>query len=258
MKKIITIFAVLTLILCLTLAGCRGGEPSQSTGGLESPETRESPAISDGGRPENTPDRGLSAEATDNIPPSDTPVIPTATAAPEKTKVFLDAGHGGIDPGCIFEEVREKEITLAIVLALKEKLEAAGIQVVLARSGDQDVDLDERWMMANASGAELFVSIHCNSFPDDTVKGFEGYYYQNRDSKKLAELIFSAAENYPSIRTRSIREEDYRVLRNTVMTSVLLEIGYLSNPAERADLQSTEYQDTLAQAIFEGITAMLP
>ena len=240
MKKIITIFAVLTLILCFTLAACGEGDPSKSAGGIEG---QESPAISDGSSP------GPAF--------SDTPAIPTATAAPEETKVFLDAGHGGLDPGCGFEGVSEKEITLAIVLALKEKLEYSGIQVVLTRSGDQDVDLDERWMMANASGAELFVSIHCNSFPDDTVKGFEGYYYQDADSKRFAELIFSAAENYPSIHTRSIREEDYRVLRNTVMPSVLLEIGYLSNAAERADLQSGEYQDTLAQAIFEGITAML-
>ena len=250
MKKKIVIFAVLALILCFTLAGCGADGPSETAG---DPETRESPAMSDGG-PENTPDNRPSPEPASSAAPL---AVPTATAAPEKTKVFLDAGHGGIDPGCIFEEVREKDISLAIVLALKEKLEAAEIQVVLTRSGDQDVDLDDRCTIANASGAELFVSIHCNSFSDDTVKGFEGYYYHDPDGKRLAELIFSAAENYPSIRTRSIREEDYRVLRNTVMTSVLLEIGYLSNPAERADLQSAEYQDTLAQAIFEGIMAML-
>lgn len=242
MKKKIVILVVLTLILCFALAACGEGDPSASAGSTEGQESSNGP--------ENTPDNGLFTEATD------TP--PTATPAPEKTKVVLDAGHGGIDPGCYFEDVFEKEISLAIVLTLKEKLEASGIQAVLTRSGDQDVDLDERWIMANASGAELFVSIHCNSFPDDTVKGFEGYYYQDPDSKRFAELIFSAAENYPSIHTRSIREEDYRVLRNTVMPSVLLEIGYLSNAAERADLQSAEYQDTLAQAIFDGIIAMLP
>lgn len=248
MKKKIITFAVLTLILCFTLAGCGEGDPAKNTEEAEGPETS---AI-----PENTPDNGPSAEVTDIF--TDTPVSPTASTGPEKTTVFLDAGHGGIDPGCGFEGVFEKDITLAIVLALKEKLENSDICVVLTRSGDQEVDLDDRWIMANASGADLFVSIHCNSYPDDTVKGFEGYYYQDSESKRFAELIFSAAENYPSIRTRSIREEDYRVLRNTVMTSVLLEVGYLSNAAERADLQSREYQDTLAQAVFEGIMAMLP
>ena len=182
----------------------------------------------------------------------------TAPTIPRAVTVVLDAGHGGTQSGCEFDGVLEKDITLAVTLSLKEKLEESGINVVLTRADDQHVSLDERCAIANASNADLFVSIHCNSYTDDiSIKGFEGYYYQDTDGKKLAELILSAAGNYPSIKTRNVKEENYQVLRETEVPAVLLEIGYLSNAAERADLQSSEYQNTLAQAIFEGISAML-
>lgn len=254
MKKKIMILVVLAIVLCLALANCGVGDPSGSAGNTGD---QENPTVPGGGRPESTP----GAEATDIVSGGSTlsnaPAVSAEPAGPKQVKVVLDAGHGGIDPGCVFNEVSEKDITLAIVLTLKEKLEASGISVVLTRSGDQEVDLDERWMFANSSGADLFVSIHCNSYDDDTVKGFEGYYYRDPEDKQLAELIFSAAQNHPSIRTRSVKEENYRVLRNTVMPAALLEIGYLSNAEERANLQSAEYQNTIAQAVFDGITAML-
>lgn len=278
MKKKIMILVVLAVILCLALANCAGDDLSESAGNTGS---QESPAVSGGGGPEDTPGAETADIVSGGTTLSNTPAASTGPAAsaaptasagpavsaaptaspepagPRQVKVVLDAGHGGIDPGCEFNGVSEKSITLAIVLMLKEKLEASGISVALTRSGDQEVDLDERWMFANGSGADLFVSIHCNSYDDDTVKGFEGYYYRDSEDKQLAELIFSAAQNYPSIRTRSVREENYRVLRNTVMPAALLEIGYLSNAEERANLQSGEYQNTIAQAVFDGITAML-
>lgn len=211
----------------------------------------------------HTPDSESSAGSTDIFTDdetlSGTPIIPAAPTVTGKVKVVLDAGHGGTEPGCEFTGVLEKNITLAVTLALKEKLEESGIDVVLTREGDQDVSLDERCAIANAASADLFVSIHCNSYIDDTsINGFEGYYYQDENSKRLADLILGAAGNYPSIKTRNVKEENYKVLRDTKMPATLLEIGYLSNKAERTNLQSSEYQNTLAQAIFEGIIVMLP
>lgn len=184
--------------------------------------------------------------------------VPAGAIAKTQLTVVLDAGHGGTQAGCEFDGILEKDITLSVTLLLKEKLEESGGNVILTRDGDQDVGLDERCAIANTADADLFVSIHCNSYTDDTsIKGFEGYYYQDTEGKRLADLILCASENYPSIKTRSVKEEDYKVLRDTEMPAVLLEIGYLSNAAERADLQSSEYQNTLAQAIFDGIMAML-
>lgn len=196
---------------------------------------------------------------TDEPDPAETSVATVTPAIPGGVTVVLDAGHGGVQSGCEIDGVLEKDITLAVVFALKEKLETSGICVVLTRSGDQDVSLDERCIIANASDANLFISIHCNSYTDDTsIKEFEGYYYQDPDGRRLADLILGAVENYPLIKIRNIKEENYKVLRDTEMPAVLLEIGYLSNIEEWADLQSIEYQNTLAQAIFEGIIAMLP
>ena len=184
--------------------------------------------------------------------------VPTGAIAKSQFTVALDAGHGGTQAGCEFEGILEKDITLSVTLLLKEKLEESGVNVILTRDGDQDVSLDERCAIANSADADLFVSIHCNSYTNDTsIMGFEGYYYQDADGKLLADLIFDALENYPSIKTRSVKEEDYKVLRETEMPSVLLEIGYLSNATERDDLQSSEYQNMLAHAMFNGIIAML-
>ena len=109
---------------------------------------------------------------------------------------------------------------------LKEKLEKSGVNAILTKDWDQDVSLDERCAIANTAEADLFVSIHCNSYTDDTsIKGFEGYYYQDTEGKRLADLILCASENYPSIKTRSVKEEDYKVLRDTEMPAVLLKLA---------------------------------
>ena len=290
MAKKMVISAVLTVMLCLVFAGCAENPAVSETvespaasetvespsvlGAVESPDVSravespaasaavESPAVSETAKPEPTPDAEPSAAPTNS---SEVEVLPPKTHLslsrpidPKGLKIILDAGHGGTDPGCVLGDVYEKDITLSVTLALKEKLEGIGVSVALVRSDDRTVDLDDRCAIANASGADLFVSVHCNSFTNTSVKGFEGYYFNgDSDGKRLAELILSAAESDPRITTRSVREETYRVLRKTALPAVLLEIGYLTNDTERAELQSREYQDAIAQAIFDGIVAML-
>ena len=173
------------------------------------------------------------------------------------TIVTVDAGHGGIQPGCEFDNVLEKDITLTVSLLLKEELKSQDITVILTRSSDETVDLEKRCEIANAANSDFFVSIHCNSFVEDvSINGFEGYYYNNSQGKQLAELILQAAQSH-SIKTRYIHEENYRVLRDTNMPSVLLEIGFLSNKVEREKLQNTDYQAEIAKSIAEGIIKMI-
>lgn len=185
--------------------------------------------------------------------------IPVGPTPPKSFTVALDAGHGGIQAGCEFDGILEKDITLSVTLLLKEKLEEAGITVVMTRSGDQDISLSERCDIANTSGADLFVSIHCNSYTEDTsIKGFEGYYYQSEKSRLLAESILGVAEKCSSIEVRNIKEDDYYVLRETDAPAVLLEIGYLSNKVERNNLQSDDYKSAIAQVICDGIQVVFP
>ncbi len=180
---------------------------------------------------------------------------PATEAGAEAYVVVLDAGHGGVQSGCAFDGVLEKDITLAVTLLAAEKLRAEGVTVILTREDDTDVSLDERCRIANDAGADLFVSVHCNSYEDSSINGLESYYHNGKKGQRLAEYILAAAGEL-GVKTRSVKDANYQVIRDTVMPASLVEIGFLSNPAERARLQSEAYQDTIAQAIADGVLAM--
>ncbi|MDE8731288.1 N-acetylmuramoyl-L-alanine amidase, partial [Desulfovibrio desulfuricans] len=90
--------------------------------------------------------------------------------------VFLDAGHGGRDPGTNHNGVLERIVSLDEALTLGRLLEANGLEVVYSRTADKHISLRERTTLANAAGADLFVSIHVNANDDPSVQGFETYY----------------------------------------------------------------------------------
>ena len=205
----------------------------------------------------HTPDSELPdgniGDSTGNATVAGSSVIPAAPFIPGEVKIVLDAGHGGDQPGCVIKGATEKDITMSIVLLLQEKLESEGAAVVLTRSTDRDVSLLDRAEIANNAGANYFISIHCNSYEEDSsVKGFECYYYQSAEGENLAESITSSAENH-SISTRKVNEESYAVLRETAIPAVLIEVGFLTNTDERGKLLSPEYQELLVEAIAGGI-----
>lgn len=176
-----------------------------------------------------------------------------AAAEPEKIDVVLDAGHGGVQPGCVAGEVLEKDITLAVTMRLKDQLEEKGLSVLLTRDSDEDVELSDRAAIANQSDAQYFVSIHCNWFEEDTsVSGLDCYYYQDEEGMGLAQSILDSVSSR-SIIAREIKEENFEVLWETTMPAVLIELGFMTNPEELEALLSEKYQETLASAIAEGI-----
>ena len=192
-------------------------------------------------------------------PPPDDANVPddNSDETPERIDavVVLDPGHGGVQPGCEFEGVLEKDIALSVARLTAEALRERGAQVILTREGDEDVSLEDRCRIANEAGADVFVSIHCNSYTEDTsVRGLEGYYHGDPEGQALAEAILYAADSL-SITTRHVRDENYQVLRDTEMPSALIEVGFMSCPGELELLKSEEYQRTLARAIADGIAA---
>lgn len=105
--------------------------------------------------------------------------------------VFIDAGHGGRDPGTNHNNVLERAVSLDVALTLGRLLEANGLDVVYSRTADKSVSLRDRTAMANAAGADLFVSIHVNANDDASVQGFETYYLDiasNPEAARLATL----------------------------------------------------------------------
>jgi len=187
-----------------------------------------------------------------NLAVTEPSVAPVPSKKPSKMQVVLDAGHGGKQPGTVMGDVLEKDITLSITLLLQKKLEAKGAEVIMTRNTDQDVSLPDRSQVANDAEADCFVSIHCNSYEDPSVHGFECYYYQSEEGKTLADTITQTADSH-SISTRRVKEADFAVLRETFVPAVLIEVGFLTNEQERGNLLSTKYQEQLADAITDGI-----
>lgn len=173
----------------------------------------------------------------------------------EKITVVLDAGHGGNDGGTFSGDIVEKDITLSVTKMMQEMLEEQGINVVMTREADEYVGLEERTEISNKEDTDLFVSIHCNSYDDDdSVYGLECYYQEEgAPGQKYAEQIIEVLEEKGHVRSRGAKAEEYYVTGFTDAPAVLIEMGFLSNPTECANLNSSKYQKVLAEDMVEGI-----
>lgn len=189
-------------------------------------------------------------------------------------KVCLDPGHVGFDSGAVNRStgLREADVTLAVMFKLARYLANAGITVVYTRTG-QDVkprpanlkaDLALRCKVANDSGADLFVSIHCNSAENPAAQGFEVYTAPGQGKADLAaEAIVNAWESTfkrPAVRKDlsdgdSDKEANFYVLLHTHMPAVLVELAFISNPDEERLLRDLTFQEKAAQAIAQGIVS---
>src|SRR4030042_3842634 len=137
-------------------------------------------------------------------------------AATAKIKVFLDAGHGGSDPGAIGFGYYEKTANLDIALRVKSKLEANGFAVVMSRTNDTNHSLDQIVNMANSSSADLFVSIHNNASISPYSHGTETYWCANgvAGSNQLASLIQSNVVSQAGRANRGEKTANFRVIKN--------------------------------------------
>jgi N-acetylmuramoyl-L-alanine amidase len=183
-------------------------------------------------------------------------------------KVVIDAGHGGVDPGAKSETgILEKEINLDVALKLKKHLAQVGVYCIMTRESDQDFfntpniasskkkrDLIYRTRIANESKADLFLSIHANSFPQPIYRGAQTFFNSNDPlSKRLAQTIQYQLIKDLGPNNRRPKPGDFRVLNDTRMPGVTIEIGFLSNPDEAKLLSDPQYRDRVAVAIFHGV-----
>lgn len=183
-------------------------------------------------------------------------------------KVVIDAGHGGLDSGKVgIGNILEKEVNLAIAWKVQENLELAGIETVMTRESDRGLydeneenkkqqDMKKRCTVVNESGADLAVSIHQNSYTEESVCGPQVFYYEtSQKGKELAQILQGALnENLGIVRPREIKaDHTYYILKKTRIPTVIVECGFLSNAEEAEKLTSEEYQEQVAEAICEGI-----
>jgi len=220
-----------------------------------------------------------------------TPALPVRPAP--KFHVVVDAGHGGHDPGAVGANgAYEKTVNLLTAKRIASKLEAHGIRVTLTRSGDVFVPLNERAAIGNRFHADAFVSIHADAAESRDARGFTLLVVHTKYSDSSRAALVAGEYDLPgtagreetvrALMTRNrlhnrrlasrIRQEmdrvtdspdrgtqlgALRVLRRSVCPAVLVELGFLSNPAENARLVRSDYQERLASAVAAGIIRFL-
>lgn len=171
-------------------------------------------------------------------------------------KVWLDAGHGGNDPGALGSGLKEKGITLAITLKAGKELERHGIKVGYTRRNDKTVNLNSRGPLANKYGADVFVSIHTNAH-NSNAQGVETYSFPNsRNGAKLAKNIQDEvlkAKLYT--KNRGIKTANFAVLRQSRMPAALIETAFITNKQDAQLLKNK--QNDFATAIAKGVLKYL-
>lgn len=174
--------------------------------------------------------------------------------------IVIDAGHGGEEePGCVFGNIYEKTICLEIASELQELLTEKYSKVIMTRTEDVNVYLNERARIANRENADIFVSIHLNALEDDNItSGIETWYNPEKDdcSNLLADTIQEEIIKETGATNLGLKEStELIVTKNTQMASCLVEAGFLSSTNERQKLLTTSYQNKIAIGIYNGIVS---
>lgn len=213
-------------------------------------------------------------------------------------RVVIDAGHGGHDSGAVGPSgTREKDVTLAVAKQLAQELKGQGLEVLLSRSDDSFVALEDRAAFANKQKADLFISVHCNAARDRKLRGTEAYYLNVTDDryairlaarenqaseKSLSDLQLILADMAtkadveeserlarsvehsltdgapdPARRELGVKHALFYVLLGTKMPSVLVETAFISNRDDEKKLRSPKYQAALAHDIAAGVQQFL-
>ncbi|WP_129710511.1 N-acetylmuramoyl-L-alanine amidase family protein [Priestia megaterium] len=177
-------------------------------------------------------------------------------------KVWLDAGHGGTDSGALGNNLREKDITLQLVLHARAYLEHNySVDVQVTRSTDVFVSLSDRASRANAWGADIFVSMHINA---GGGTGFETYRYPSQEGsqssllqKELHTEILTIMRKFGTIADRGLKTANYAVLRETNMPAVLTENLFIDTTADAEKLKSATFLREVGEAHARGIAKYL-
>lgn len=187
---------------------------------------------------------------------------------PEKTtisslkKVVIDPGHGGTDCGAIGGGVvYEKNLNLTVAKLVEAKLKKKDVHVYMTRSEDEFISLEDRTNFSNEISPDLYVSIHANSTVQNVTYGLEIHYYKD-DSLELANTMhyyFASDKNLKKWTTvdRGVIKSRFYVINHTEAPSILVEMGFISNKAEREKLLTKQRQEEIANSIADGILEYL-
>ncbi len=198
-----------------------------------------------------------------NTPTPSTPILSTPTPSIPRARqgqltVVIDPGHGGGDPGAIgIGGLREKDINFAVARRIQDSLAAKGINAIMTRSDDREIDLQPRVDIAERVNADIFVSVHSNaiSLSRPEVSGLETYYYSS--GLRLAQTIHNSLLQRTSLRDRGVRRARFYVLVNSSMPAVLVETGFVTGSEDAARFRDPAALNGIADGITAGILQYL-
>ncbi len=173
---------------------------------------------------------------------------------PSDRTIAIDPGHGGSETGAYKNGVKEKEINLTVSKKVQSILESKGYNVLMTREDDSYVSLKGRPQLANAEGVDIFVSIHSNSTTSSSVTGIETFHSGGALSKALAECIQEELIKLTGANNRGAKNgKNLAVIKHSDMPANLVELGFMTNQGELDKLLDDSYQNTLSEAIVNGI-----
>jgi N-acetylmuramoyl-L-alanine amidase len=175
-------------------------------------------------------------------------------AAEKFTRVVLDPGHGGKDPGSSGFGLVEKRLTLDLALRVEKILVGKGISVELTRRTDEFVEFEERARIANRAPDTLLVSLHFNAHTDRSISGTETLYWPGSEpGRELASYVQSELGRRLVTRNRGFRPERLKVLELSQATAILIECGFISNRWESQRCGAEWFRQILAEEIVQGL-----
>jgi N-acetylmuramoyl-L-alanine amidase len=180
----------------------------------------------------------------------------------KKPVIILDAGHGGIDRGAKVRNpyIEEKKVALQTAHLVRKYLTQKGYKVLMTRDTDVFIPLAGRVRLANPKRASAFVSLHYNSSSNQKAHGIEVFFHNHKKerrraiySERLAKCVLQKMIGATSARSRGVKNGNFFVIREAKVPSILIEGGFLTHLGERKKLKRTDYLQTLARSIADGV-----
>lgn len=216
----------------------------------------------------NTTNKGETVETPPSVTtPSGTTTEPVFTPGLKGKIIALDAGHGGSDTGAIGPTgVTEKGVTLRVAKALQKLLQAEGATVLMTRTTDTEVspkkanasdveELQARCDVGNDGNADIFISMHMDSFTNSTPSGTTGYYYTkgSKASQRLAQYVSEGVVTALGTGNRGNKSCNFYVVKHTDMPATLVEMAFISNDKEEKLMNSEAGINRAAEGILNGL-----
>lgn len=172
----------------------------------------------------------------------------------EGKTIVLDPGHGGKDDGTTgIDGIHEKSLTLSTAKAVEQELENAGANVIMTRTGDTYIPLQQRADDSNQNHADAFISFHYNWSYDPSVNGLTDFYYQTTKDSPLALDILKEVASTTGLKNDGTSFDSLEVIRNNTQPSTLIELGFLSNKQDDSVVENSTYPNEVAQGVYLGL-----